>query len=357
MALRIAAFLISSIHMNMFPHLSSLGPPLKLQREEIIRLTQDASNVPAASAAPKTTTTQGATMTKRVLDLATNERDAGFCASSGTSTCQTCVPSAINAQPSPSLDAATANPGINTDVKEGAAQDVGAAITLQTEEVVMLDDPEGDNEDLMDIDGASNNTLLNTSKHPAPDTDAGSRSPKRIRLAVPGDDTSEVGYQPNQVSSGLARSNSPSQLQKSTQPASCSTPPDAAVAPEMPQELGMPSASIGAGKDSTKSPRVLDHQTLADHTSSESVNCPEKKVPCAAADTPLLPSISHRHNSLEPDETIVLPSAHNDKIQRSKSVGALGDWLPREYTAAPSDSESDSADSSSYVTASEMSDE
>lgn len=344
--------------MNMFPHLSSLGPSLKLQREEIIRLTQrDVSNLAATPAAPKTTTTQGATITKRVLDLATNERDAGSCASSETSTSQTCVPSAINAQPSPSLDAATANSGVNTDVKEEAVQDAGAAITLQTKEVVMVDGPEGDNEDLMDIDGASNNTLLNSSKHPAPDADAGSRSPKRIRLALPGADTLEVAHQPSQVSSGLARSNSPSQQQNTAQPASCSTPPDAAVAPEMPQEMGMSSASIGADKDLTKSPRVLDHQTLADHTLSESVDLPEKQVPCAATDAPLVPSIIHRHNTLEPDERTMQSFARSDWIQRSKSVGAFGGWLPTEYTAAPSDSESDSADSSSYVTASEMSNE
>lgn len=354
MALRIAACLISSIHMNMFPHLGILGPPLKLHREEIIRLAQgNASNLPATSAAPKTTTTQGAAMARRVQDLAIIERDAGSCASSKTSASQTCVPSAIDAQPSPPLNAATAYPSVNTDVKEGAVQDMGVATSIQTKEAVMVDGSEGDNEDLMDIDGASNNTLLNSRKHPAPDADTGSRSPKRIRLALPGGGALEVAHQPTQLSSELARSNSPSQQQKVTQPASCSTPPDAPVAPKMPQETVMPSASMGVDKDVPKVSRVLDRQSLADHTSSESVDLPEEQRPCAATDAPLVPSIIHRHNILEPREMTVLPFAHSDKIQRSKSADALGGWLPTEYTAAPSDSESDS----SYVTAAEMSDE
>lgn len=322
--------------MNMFPHLDGLGPPLKLQREEINRLAQgDASNLPATSAAPKTATTQGATMTKRVLDLATNERDAGFCASSETSTSQTCVPSAIHAQPSPSRNSATANPDVNADFKEGAAHSVGVATIIQTKEVGMADGSEGENEDLMDIDGASNDTLLNSSKHPAPDADTGSRSPKRIRLTLPVGGALEVAHQPTQLSSELAWSNSPSQQQNTTQPASCSTPPDAPIAPEMPQEMAMSSASIGVDKDLSKSLRVFDHQSLADYTSSESVDLTKKQVSCAAADMPLVPLIIYRHNTLEPEETTVLPI---------------------EYTGAPFDSESESTDSS-YVTAAEMSDE
>lgn len=290
-------------------------------------------------------------MTKRVLDLATNERDAGSSASSETSTIQTRVPSAIDAQRSPSLNTATANPGVNTDVKEGAAQDVGLATTIQTEEAVMVDGSEGHNVDLMDTDRTSNKTVLNSRKHSAPDADTGLRSPKRIRLTLPGDGALDVAQQPTQLSSNLMRSNPP------TRPASGSMPPDdTPVASEMPQEMNMPSASIGADEEISRSPRILANQSPADHTTSESVDFPEEQVPCAAADGPLVPSIVHRHTTLEPEETTVLPVPHGDKIQRSKSTRSLRGWLPTEYTAAPSDSDSESADSS-YVTAAEMSDD
>lgn len=369
MASHIASLLIVSIHMNMFPSLDGLGRPLNLKdlqtRERMQNATLsvkqgdsarsiasieglahvDVADLPDTPAARKTTATQNAATAKRDI----NKQNAGSSGSSETSPTQKFLQLAIPTQPSPSLNAATTKPVVYVG-------GMTAETSMHAKRFGKIDGPKCESNNLEDIGTPSDDLPTTSSKRPAPNADARSvRSLKRTRLAILGSGTPEVADQPILLS-GFARNNSPAQQQQIAQSASYSTSLDARNVTTMPEEMAMPPDAIRADQDYPENPSGLGDQSSADHTMSQSLDLPQNEVPRAAADAALVPPIVHRHNTLMPEQTTVLPFAECDQVQRAESAEVLEAWQPREDTATQSDSESEVAESS-YVTADEMCDE
>ncbi|KAJ4394854.1 hypothetical protein N0V93_004074 [Gnomoniopsis smithogilvyi] len=342
-ASRIFALLLNSIHLDMFPIINALGSPLDLSPEQPIEdlsrsLDEDDSasqadsaqvNVtalPASSAASSASAPPAATLVKKALEYSADLVRCGSSISTKPSAC----PSTLSLHSEPHLDQNTAvsRSGLNILIKQEASCEFGiASLTSRhnhTREVVVIDDSSGDeNDSLTGTIDRSAVVSLQSSKHPAPDSDNETDPRKRLRLPTFASGALSFDEGVIQLSSELPWK-SPPQHRPFT------TSADRLTAKAMPEGTVKLPVAIDADVDRSKNPVTFDDRAVAACTAGYHSKVPEQTLPPAMADTSAGPTIINRATTADLKETNVAAVIHGAGINPSKSTSALEYRHPEE---------------------------